>query len=128
MEVNVEKEIRLFEAEYRFAQIVWEHEPVGSGELARLCQEQLGWKRTTTYTVLKKLCGRGIMRNENAVVTALVGREEIQRQEGKRMLNRLFDGSLPGFVAAFVGEQPLTRAEAEQLKALIDRCREEDAQ
>ena len=88
---------RLAEAEYRFACIVWEHEPLPSGKLVELCNEQLGWKKSTTYTVLKKLVDRGVLRNENAVVTALIPKEEIQREESKAVVERTFGDSLPPF-------------------------------
>lgn len=119
----IEQEVKLFDSEHRLAEIVWDREPVGSGELARLCKEQLGWQRTTTYTVLKKLCERGVLRNESATVTALVKREAIQHSESKRLLEKLFDNSLPGFIAAFMGESKITEEEADRLKRLIDSYR-----
>lgn len=121
----MENEVKLFDSEYRMAEIVWEQEPVGSGELARLCKERLGWQRTTAYTVLKKLCERGVLRNDSATVTATVKREEVQRSESKRLLEKMFDNSLPGFIAAFMGEGSITAEEAEGLKALIDSYRKE---
>lgn len=123
----MEEEIKLFDSEYRLAEIVWENEPIGSGELTRLCKEQLNWQRTTTYTVLKKLCDRGVLRNDSAVVTATVKRDDIQRSESKRILERLFDNSLPGFITAFMGEKRITAEEADRLKTLIDSYREGNA-
>lgn len=120
------EEIKLYDAEYSLAEIVWEQEPIGSGELAREALERMGWKRTTTYTVLKRLCVRGVLRNDDAVVTAVVKRQEMQRQESKRLLQRLFDNSLPDFVASFVEENSISHEEAELLKGMIDRCREEE--
>lgn len=119
-------DLKLYDAEYRFACIVWEKEPIPSGELAKLCAQRLGWKRTTAYTVLKKLCNRGILQNQNSLVTALVKKEQVQRFESRRLLERSFGGSLPQFIAAFLGEERLSSQEAEELKALIDRHRQEE--
>ena len=116
--------VKLAEGEYRFACIVWDNEPLPSGRLVELSREQLGWKKSTTYTVLKKLVDRGVLRNDNAVVTALIPREEIQREESRAVVDRAFNGSLPSFLAAFMGGRTISDAEAEELKALIDRYRE----
>lgn len=118
------EEYRLCNSDYRFMMIVWEHAPVGSGELVRLCQEQLGWKKSTTYTEIKRLCEKGILKNEKAVVEALVSREEVQAQESDAFVERTFAGSLPGFLAAFLGGKKLSGEEAEELKNLIDNYRE----
>lgn len=119
-------DLRLAEGEYRFARIVWENEPLPSGKLVELSQRELGWKKSTTYTVLKKLVDRGILRNENAVVSAVVPRDEVLREESRAVVNRSFDGSLPSFLAHFMGGRTISDAEAGELKALIDRFREED--
>ena len=111
---------KIFDSEYRLASIVWENEPIQSGELCKLCEEQLGWKRTTTYTVLKKLCNKGILQNESAIVTSLAKREQVQRQEGQAVLDKAFGGSLPKFIAAFLGERGVTDAEAQEIRELID--------
>ena len=114
----------LSESDYRLLSAVWDHEPVGSGELVRLCRAAYGWQKSTTYTQLKRLEGKGLVRNENATVTALVSRAEVQGRESRSFVQRGFQGSLPGFVAAFLGgSRPLTDAEAEELKRLIDRHR-----
>lgn len=118
--------LRLAEGEYRFACIVWEHEPLPSGKLVELSQAQLGWKKSTTYTVLKKLVDRGVLRNENAVVTAAVPKEEVLREESRAVVERAFEGSLPSFLAHFMGGRTLSDAEADELKAVIDRYREGD--
>ena len=118
------KDLKLYDAEFRLASIVWENEPVQSGELAKLCEGELGWKRTTTYTVLKKLCNRGILQNNNSLVTALVKREQIQQYESRAVLDKNFDGSLPRFIAAFLGNKKLSAREAEEIKRLIDRHKE----
>ena len=117
----MEQDQKLFDSEYRLLSIVWENEPIQSGDLCRLCQERLGWKRTTTYTVLKKLCNKGVLRNEAAIVTSIVRREEVQRQEGQVVLDKAFGGSLPQFIAAFLGEQGISDAEAQEIREMIDR-------
>ena len=116
--------LRLAEGEYRFACIVWEHEPLPSGRLVELSQQELGWKKSTTYTVLKKLVDRGVLRNENAVVTAVVPKEDILREESRAVVDRTFEGSLPSFLAHFMGGKTISDAEADELKAIIDRFRE----
>ena len=116
-------ELKLFDGEYKFANLVWEHEPIGSGELVKLSQQQLGWKKSTTYTVLKKLCQKGILHNENAVVTALVKREAVQKYESQAVLEKAFDDSLPKFIASFLSDRKLSQEEAEEIQALIDNHR-----
>ena len=111
---------RIPDGEYRFAQIVWDTEPVNSTTLIKLAGERLGWKKATSYTVLRKLCEKGILRNENATVTALVKKEAVCRQESEYLLHRSFGNSLPAFVASFLQDKKLTQQEAEELKRLID--------
>lgn len=118
-------DLRLAEGEYRFACIVWDNEPLPSGKLVELCAEQLGWKKSTTYTVIRRLAERGVVKLENAVVTALVSREQVQRSESRQFVDRAFDGSLPQFIAAFAGGKPLSRQEAEEIRRLIDQYEEE---
>ncbi|NLM83448.1 MAG: BlaI/MecI/CopY family transcriptional regulator [Clostridiales bacterium] len=113
---------KLFDAEYKFVSIVWDNEPVKSTELVRLCSEKLGWKKSTTYTVLKKLCQRGILQNKDATVTALIRREDVQRYESKAVLDRAFDGSLPKFLTAFLSERKLSEQEAEELRRIIEEA------
>jgi BlaI family penicillinase repressor len=120
----MDAEYKMTNAEYRLCEIIWDNEPVASPELCRLCEEKLGWKRTTTYTVLKKLCDRGVMRNESATVTSVIPREQAQRFESRAVMEKAFGGSLPMFVAAFLSGRTLSDEEAEQLKALIERHRE----
>lgn len=115
---------KIFESEYRFACIVWAHEPVTTRELVTLCQEQLQWKRTTTYTVLKRLCERGIFQTMDSVVTSLIPQEKIQHCESRQFVKRTFGGSLPGFIAAFLGGETLSEQEAELLKEMIDQHKE----
>lgn len=112
--------LNLCESEYRFASIVWENEPLGSGELVKLCNEKLGWKKSTTYTVLKKLCEREILKNENSTVSAIVKREQVQKFESEKFLNKTFNGSLPQFITSFMSDKKLSEAEADALKKLID--------
>lgn len=116
--------LKLCESDYRFMTVIWNHEPVASGALVELCAESLGWKKSTTYTVLKKLCEKGFAKNEDTVVTALVPREQVQAFESEHFVEHAFDGSLPGFLAAFLGGKTISRQEAEQLKRLIDEHKE----
>ena len=115
---------KIFESEYRFCLILWEQEPVKSSELVRLCQERLGWKPTTTYTVIKRLSERGVVKNENSVVTAPVSREQVQAAEIEELVEKKFGGSLPAFVAAFTKQGRITEKEIDQVQRMIDRFRE----
>lgn len=117
-------EIRLSESEYHLMNIIWEREPVGSTELARCCLERLGWKKSTAYTMLKRLTDKKAARNENAVVTALIGREMVFRQESEALLKKSFGGSLPDFFAAFLQDRKLTREEAEKIAEMIREAAE----
>ena len=119
-------EPKVFESEYRFCLILWEHQPVKSKELVRLCQEQLDWKPTTTYTVIKRLSVRGILKNENTIVTALVTKEEVQASEINHLVKNKFDDSLPAFVAAFAKHRRLSREDIDAVQAMIDQYREEN--
>ena len=114
----------LCDSEYRFMQVVWEAAPVSSGQLVELCREKLGWKKSTTYTVLKKLCEKGLLKNESSTVTVLAPREVVDNQAAGDFVDRAFGGSLPGFLAAFIGGKTLTAQEAEELKHLIDEHKE----
>lgn len=114
---------KIFESEYRFCLILWEHEPIKSSELVNLCREQLGWKPTTTYTVIKRLSERGVLKNENTVVSALVSKEEAQAAEISEMVEKTFEGSLPAFIAAFTKHQRISGEELDALQAMIDRYR-----
>lgn len=114
---------RVTEGEYRFCLILWEQEPIKSTELVRLCQEKLGWKETTTYTVIKRLIGRGIVKNEKTIVSSLVSKDEIQAAELNDLVERTFEGSLPAFVAAFTKHQKLSDKEIDAVQAMIDRYR-----
>ena len=112
--------MKLSDSEYRFMQIVWDHAPLGSGKLVELCLQQLGWKKSTTYTTLKKLCDKGYLQNEQAVISVLISKEQAQTQESDYFVNRTFGGSLPQFLTAFLGEKKLSRSEVLELKKMIE--------
>ena len=116
-------DLKLGAIEARFADLIWQHEPIGSGELVKLCQRELGWKKPTTYTVLRRLCERGLFRNENSVVTSCISREEFYARQSEKFVEETFDGSLPAFLAAFGSRKKLSEAEIDQLQSLIDRMR-----
>jgi predicted transcriptional regulator len=111
------------EGEYRFCMIMWEHEPVSSPELVKLCQERLGWKRTTTYTVIKRLGERGVLKLENGIVTSLIAKEEVEQAEIDTFVESKFGGSLPAFVAAFTRRQKLSEKDLDEVQKMIDRIR-----
>ena len=114
------EDCKLFDAEYRLMDLVWEHQPINSTALSKLCLEKLGWKKSTVFNLIRKLGERGILRNENATVTALVAREQVLSQESEAVVERSFGGSLPSFVAAFLSGKRLSHQEAEDLRRLID--------
>ena len=114
---------KVFESEYRFCLILWENEPVKSSKLVELCEKQLGWKPTTTYTVIKRLSERGVLKNENTVVTSLVSKDQVQAAELNEMVEKTFEGSLPAFVAAFTRHQKISDAEIDAVQQMIDRYR-----
>lgn len=111
------------EGEYRFCLIMWENEPVSSLDLVRLCQEKLGWKRTTTYTVIKRLSERGVLKNDSGTVTSLISQEEAERAEIETLVESKFGGSLPAFVAAFTRHQKLSDENLDEIQHMIDRIR-----
>ena len=115
---------KIFESEYRFCLILWEHEPLPSAELAKLCRERLGWSRTTTYTVIHRLAERGVVKNENGFVSSLVSKDEAQAAELDELVEKTFEGSLPAFVAAFARTTKLSQNEVDQLRAMIDGSEE----
>lgn len=112
---------KVFESEYKFCLILWEHEPIKSSEIVNICKEQLGWKPTTTYTVIKRLSERGVLKNENTIVTSIVSKDEIQAAEIDEMVEKTFEGSLPAFVAAFTKHQKLSVKEIDEIQQMIDR-------
>ncbi|MDE7113597.1 MAG: BlaI/MecI/CopY family transcriptional regulator [Acetatifactor sp.] len=111
---------KIFESEYRFCLILWEHEPIKSKDLVKLCEEQLGWKSTTTYTVIKRLSQRGVLQNKDTIVTSLVSRDEIQEAEIEELVEQKFQGSLPAFIAAFGRHRKLSDAEVEEIRKIIE--------
>ena len=114
---------KIHESEYRFCLIMWEHEPVTAVELAKLCQAQLGWKRTTTYTVIKRLGEKGVLRNENGTVTALVSKDMAEASEIEELVEKKFGGSLPAFIVAFTKSQTLSEKELDEVQRMIDQIR-----
>ncbi|MDO5399437.1 MAG: BlaI/MecI/CopY family transcriptional regulator [Eubacteriales bacterium] len=114
---------KIFESEYRFCTILWDNEPISSRELVEKCREQLSWKPSTTYTVIKRLSERGVLKNENTVVTSLISREQAQAAEIDELVEKRFSGSLPAFVAAFAKNARLSDRELDEVQSLIDRYR-----
>ena len=114
---------KIHEGEYRFCLIMWEHQPIKAVELAKLCQEKLSWKRTTTYTIIKRLGERGILKLENGVVIALISKEEAEAAEIETFVESKFGGSLPAFVAAFTKHQDLSDSDLDEVQKMIDRIR-----
>ena len=112
---------KIFESEYRFCLILWEKEPIKSMDLAKLCKEKLDWSKTTTYTVIKRLSERGVIKSENAIVTSIISKEEAQQSELDELVDKKFEGSLPAFIAAFGRRQELSDAEIEEIRRIIER-------
>lgn len=115
---------KLGDSEYRFMQLIWEHAPISSGALVKLAQEQLGWKKSTTYTVIKHLGEKGYIKNEAATVQVLIPKEQAQHEEAQVFMERAFEGSLPKFLTAFFGGKKLSDAQAEEIKQMIDSYKE----
>ncbi|MBQ8503992.1 MAG: BlaI/MecI/CopY family transcriptional regulator [Clostridia bacterium] len=117
------EEMKLGVVESRFADIIWQNEPISSGELVKKCEKELAWKKSTTYTVLKKLCERGIFKNEKGIVTSLLSKEEFYSVQSEKFVEDTFHGSLPAFVAAFTKRKKLSSDEIDELKKMIDKMR-----
>ena len=117
-------ELKLAECDFRFMCIIWDNEPLSSRKLVELCNEQLGWKKSTTYTTLKKMCGKGFAKNENTTVTSMVAKDDVQAYAGNRFIENTFSGSLPSFLVSFLGNRKISEKEAEELKHLIDEYKE----
>jgi predicted transcriptional regulator len=115
---------KVFESEYRFCEILWENEPVSSSELVRLCNERLEWKKSTTYTVIRRLAERGVLKNEDSIVTSLVSKEDIQSAESEEVVERTFSGSLPNFIAAFTRKKNLSKQEIDEIQNIIDQYKD----
>lgn len=118
------KDIKLAETESRFVELIWQEEPVSSGELVLLCEKELNWKKSTTYTVLRRLCQKGILKNEDAVVTSAMKKEEYMARCSEQIVEDTFEGSLPQFVAAFMSRKKLSRKQIDEIQKLIDGYRE----
>ena len=114
---------KIHEGEYRFCLIMWEQQPIKAVDLARLCQQQLTWKRTTTYTIIKRLGERGILKLENGIVTALISKEEAEAAEIETFVESKFGGSLPAFVAAFIKHQDMSEQDLDEVQRMIDHIR-----
>ena len=112
---------KVYEGEYRFLNILWENEHIASPKLVQLCNERLGWKKSTTYTVIKKLIDKGIVKNENTIVSALVTKEEVDRQDSEDLLQRTSKGNIPAFFAAFLKDRKLSKEDVEHIRDIIDR-------
>ena len=112
---------KVFESEYRFCLILWENEPINSTKLAKLCNEKLGWSRTTTYAVIRRLSERGVVKNENATVTSLVSKDEVQAAEIDELVEKTFEGSTPAFLAAFTRRKKLSREEVAEIRKMLDQ-------
>ena len=117
-------EFRMGTAEAKFADIIWNNEPIPSGELVKLCNQKLEWKKSTTYTMLKRLCERGIFKNENGVVSSILTKEEFGAAQSERIIEDTFDGSLPAFIAAFASRKKLSEKDVEEIQKMIDEIRE----
>ena len=111
---------KIHEGEYRFCLILWENEPIQSAQLAKLCNERLGWSRTTTYTIIRRLTDRGVVKSENAIVSAVVKKEEVQLSEMNELVEKTFEGSLPAFIAAFARRQKLSDEDIAALREMIE--------
>ena len=109
----------------RFADLVWANEPVGSGELVKICEKELNWKKPTTYTVLRKLCEKGLLQNDNGVVSSLVSKDEFYSAKSEQIIADSYQGSLPSFIAAFISRKNLTKQEADEIQKMIDTFRKE---
>lgn len=111
---------KIFESEYRFCLILWENEPIKSKDLSDICKEKLGWSKTTTYTVIKRLSDRGVVKNENTVVTSLISKDKAQISEIDELMEKKFEGSLPAFLAAFAKHQKLSEKDIEEIEKIIN--------
>ena len=119
---------KIFESEYRFCLILWENEPVNSTKLVELCKTGLGWSKATTYTVIRRLSERGVVKNENAIVSALISKEEAQAREINELLEEKFQGSLPAFIAAFTRRRDISDKELDEVQRMIDRIRKGESE
>ena len=116
---------KIYEGEYRFLNILWENEPVASSTLVQLCNEKLGWKKSTTYTVIRKLIDKGIVKNENTIVSSLVTKEDVDRQDSEELLQRTSKGNIPAFFAAFLKDRKLSKEDVEHIRQIIDQMEDQ---
>lgn len=121
-------ELTLSESEFRLMDVIWRYAPVESGKLVKICADELSWKKSTTYTMLRKVQDKGMVRNDDSVVSVIVPRDRVQEIESERLVSKAFGGSLPSFLASFLGNRSLSDKEADELIDLIDRYRGEDQQ
>lgn len=119
-------EYKLFDAEYRFLSVIWENEPVNSTELSRICLDRLGWKKSTTFNMIRKLVERGFLQNVNATVTSIVKKEQVAKYESENVIEKNFGGSLPAFIASFLDGRKISAEEAAQVKRMIDEASDEE--
>lgn len=119
------EELKLGTVESKFADIIWENEPISSGQLVKLCGQQLDWKKSTTYTMLKRLCERGLFQNEKGMVSALMTKEEFVAAQSEKIIEESFDGSLPAFIAAFTSRKKLSPDDVNEIQKMIDSYRVE---
>ena len=120
------RDMEIGEVQERFANLVWDHEPIPSGQLVKLCEQELNWKKPTTYTVLRKLCEKGLFQNVNGVVSSVMSREQFASRRSEQFVDNAFHGSLPAFVAAFTAQKGLSAQEAEEIQQMIDKFRKEE--
>ena len=118
-------EFELGEVQLRFVELVWAIEPLGSGELVKVCEREFNWKKSTTYTVLKKLCEKGILQNNNGIVSSIISKEEFYSSKSKKFVDDTFNGSLPAFLAAFTSSKKLTDKEIDEIQTMINQARED---
>lgn len=118
------EEYKLGVVEFQFADIIWQREPLASGELVKICAKELDWKKSTTYTMLKRLCERGIFQNQNGIVSSLVSKQEFYAIQGEKFVEEAFDGSLPAFLLAFTARKPLSADEVKMIRQMIDSFEE----
>ncbi len=119
------KSFELGTIQERFADIIWEHEPIASGELAKICEKELNWKRPTTYTVLRKLCEKGLLQNKDGIVESLVSRKDFYSAKSEQIIEDSYKGSLPAFIASFISRKGISSEEAEEIQRMIDSFKNE---
>ena len=116
---------KIFESEYRFCLIMWENEPVSSGDVVKMAEQSLGWKKSTTFTVLRRLCEKGLFRNENGTVTSVISKQDFYSMQSEQFIDETFGGSLPAFLAAFTKRKKLTEAEIAELRRMVNDYKED---